>query len=106
MASRLGKIPTTSILLQTSLFSSFSTRRIETLSRYDVATTEASARSARRRCSRNDGMPCDRCHVASAKVEVITRAGSVFLCSHHHQMHRKRDPGAGYQVRAGLSLGL
>ena len=34
---------------------SFSTRRVETPSRYDVATTEASARSARRRCSRNDG---------------------------------------------------
>ena len=32
---------------------SFSTRRVETPSRYDVATTEASARSARRRCSRN-----------------------------------------------------
>src|SRR5689334_5324246 len=34
---------------------SFSTRRVDTPSRYDVATTEASARSARRRCSRNDG---------------------------------------------------
>jgi len=26
--------------------------------------------------------------VASAKAEVITRAGSVFLCSHDHQMDR------------------
>src|SRR4029077_8740423 len=34
---------------------SFSTRRVDTPSRYDVATTEASARSARRRCSRNAG---------------------------------------------------
>ena len=34
---------------------SFSTRRVETPSKYDVATTEASARSARRRCSRNPG---------------------------------------------------
>jgi len=35
---------------------SVSTRRAGTPSRYDVATTtEASARSARRRCSRNDG---------------------------------------------------
>jgi len=51
-------------------------------------------------------VPCDRCHVASAKVEVITRAGSVFLCSHHHKMHRNAILAAGYQVRAGLSLGL
>ncbi len=55
MASRPGKIPTTSVLLRTSLFSIFSTRRIETPSRYHVATTAASARPARRRCSRNDG---------------------------------------------------
>jgi hypothetical protein len=34
---------------------SFSTRRAETPSRQLVATTEASARSARRRCFRNDG---------------------------------------------------
>ena len=34
---------------------SFSTRRVETPSRYDVATTEASARSARRRCSSKPG---------------------------------------------------
>ncbi len=40
------------------------------------------------------------------KVEVITRAGSVLLCSHHHQMHRNAILAGGYQVRAGLSLGL
>ncbi len=51
-------------------------------------------------------MPCDRCHVAPAKVEVITRAGSVLLCSHHHKMHRNAILAAGYQVRAGPSLGL
>ena len=34
---------------------SFSTRRAETPSRYDVATTKAAARPARRRCSRNAG---------------------------------------------------
>ena len=51
-------------------------------------------------------VPCDRCHVASAKVEVITRAGSVFVCSRHHKMHRNAILAAGYQVRAGLSLGL
>ena len=49
-------------------------------------------------------VPCDRCHVASAKVEVITRAGSVCLCSCHHKGHRSAIP-APYQVRAGLSLG-
>ena len=30
---------------------------------------------------------CDRCHVALAKVEVITAAGPVFLCQHHHLEH-------------------
>ena len=51
-------------------------------------------------------MPCDRCHVASAKVEVITCGGSVFVCSRHHQMHRNAILAAGYQVRAGLAPGL
>jgi Lysylphosphatidylglycerol synthase TM region len=51
-------------------------------------------------------VPCDRCHVASAKVEVITRAGSVCLCSRHHQMHRNAILAAGCQVRACLLLGL
>ena len=51
-------------------------------------------------------MPCDRCHVASAKVEVIIRTGSVFVCSRHHKMHHNAILAAGHQVRAGLSLDL
>ncbi len=51
-------------------------------------------------------MPCNRCHVASAKVEVITRTGSVFVCSRHHKMHHKAILAAGHQVRAGLSPDL
>jgi hypothetical protein len=51
-------------------------------------------------------VPCDRCHVASAKVEVITGAGSVFLCSHHHKMHRTAILAAGHRIRAAFSLGL
>ena len=47
---------------------------------------------------------CDRCHVASAKVEVITRAGSVFLCSHHHKKHRDAILAAGHQIKQGSSL--
>jgi len=43
---------------------------------------------------------CDRCHVASAKVEVITGAGSVFLCSHHHTAHRNAILAAGHRIRA------
>jgi len=38
---------------------------------------------------------CDRCHVASAEVEVITGAGSVFLCSHHRKMRRNAILAAG-----------
>jgi hypothetical protein len=49
---------------------------------------------------------CDRCHAAWAKVEVIVGAGSVFLCSHHYQMHRHTILAARYQVRAGFSAGL
>jgi len=45
-------------------------------------------------------VPCDRCHVAWAKVEVITGAGSVFLCSHHHKMHRNTILAAGHRIRA------
>jgi hypothetical protein len=47
-----------------------STRRVETPSRYDVAATEASAASARRRCSRNDGKydPCRSFGIASSIV--------------------------------------
>jgi hypothetical protein len=30
---------------------------------------------------------CDRCHVATAAWEVRTENGSVFLCSHHYNVH-------------------
>jgi hypothetical protein len=43
---------------------------------------------------------CDRCHVALAKIEVITGAGSVFLCSHHCTVHRNAILGAGHQIRS------
>jgi hypothetical protein len=46
-------------------------------------------------------VPCDKCHVARAQVEVITRAGSVFLCSHHHRMHREAILAAGHRIRVG-----
>ncbi len=51
-------------------------------------------------------VPCNRCHVASAKVEVITCTGSVFVCSRHHKMHHNAILAAGHQVRASLSLDL
>ena len=41
---------------------------------------------------------CDRCHVAVAKVEVITGAGSVFLCS-HHTAHVNAILAAGHRIR-------
>jgi hypothetical protein len=44
-------------------------------------------------------VPCDRCLVASAKVEVITGVGSVFLCSHHHTEHRNAILAAGHRIR-------
>ena len=28
-------------------------------------------------------IPCDRCRVAQAQVEVVTAAGPIFLCQHH-----------------------
>ena len=46
----------------------------------------------------------DRCHVALAKVEVITGAGSVFLCSHHHNMHRGAILAVGHRIRAAAAL--
>ena len=45
---------------------------------------------------------CDRCHAAWAKVEVITRAGSVYFCQHHHKMYRHSVIAAGHQIRAVL----
>jgi hypothetical protein len=47
---------------------------------------------------------CDRCQVALAKVEVITGAGSVFLCSHHHKMHRDAILAVGHRIRAAAAL--
>jgi len=47
-------------------------------------------------------VPCDRCHVASAKVEVITGTGSVFLCAHHHEVHRNAILAARYRTRTCL----
>ena len=49
-------------------------------------------------------VPCDQCHVALAKVEVITGAGSVFLCSHHHKMHRDAILAVGYRTREAAAL--
>ena len=45
---------------------------------------------------------CDKCHVASARAEVITRAGSVFLCSHHLNLHHLAIIAAGHRIRLGL----
>ena len=45
-------------------------------------------------------VPCDRCHVAEAQVEVITDAGSVFLCRHHHRQYRDSIVAAGHLIRA------
>jgi len=45
---------------------------------------------------------CDRCHVALAQVEVITDAGPVFLCQHHHLEHRTSIVAAGHQIRRRL----
>ena len=45
---------------------------------------------------------CDRCHAAWAKVEVITSAGSVFFCQHHHKEYRHSVIAAGHQIRAVL----
>ena len=47
---------------------------------------------------------CDRCHAAWAKVEVITSAGSVFFCQHHHKQYRHSVIAAGHQIRAVLGL--
>jgi len=47
---------------------------------------------------------CDRCHAAWAKVEVITSAGSVFFCQHHHKKYRHSVIAAGHQIRTVLGL--
>ena len=48
---------------------------------------------------------CDRCHAAWAKVEVITNAGPVFFCQHHHKEYRHSVIAAGHQIRAVLLTG-
>jgi hypothetical protein len=45
-------------------------------------------------------VPCDRCYVAEAQVEVVTAAGSVFLCQHHHRQYRDSIVAAGHAIRA------
>jgi arginine/lysine/ornithine decarboxylase len=45
-------------------------------------------------------VPCDRCHVAEAQVEVVTNSGSVFLCRHHHRQYRDSIVAAGHLIRA------
>ena len=45
---------------------------------------------------------CDGCHAARARVEVITGAGSIFLCQHHHKKHRSSIIAAGHQIRGRL----
>jgi hypothetical protein len=49
---------------------------------------------------------CDRCHAAWAKVEVITSAGSIFFCQHHHKKYRHSVIAAGHQIRAVLLTGI
>jgi hypothetical protein len=44
-------------------------------------------------------VPCDRCRVAAAQVEVVTDAGPVFLCQHHHKEHRDAIVAAGHLTR-------
>ena len=43
---------------------------------------------------------CDRCRVAEAQVQVVTDAGSVFLCQHHYREHRDAIVAAGHLTRA------
>ena len=53
-------------------------------------------------------VPCDSCRVAQAQVEVVTDAGPVFLCAHHHREHREAIVAAGHPIRAfrpGSGLG-
>jgi hypothetical protein len=45
-------------------------------------------------------VPCDRCRVAEAQVEVVTDAGPVFLCQHHYKEHRDAIVAAGHLARA------
>ena len=44
-------------------------------------------------------VPCDKCQVAEAQVEVVTDAGSIFLCQHHHRQYRDSIVAAGHVIR-------
>jgi hypothetical protein len=50
-------------------------------------------------------LACDRCRVAQAQVEVVTNAGPVFLCQHHHKEHRDSIIAAGYVIRVWPGAG-
>ena len=50
-------------------------------------------------------VPCDRCRVAEAQVEVVTDAGSVFLCHHHHREYRDALVAARHMIRAWRGTG-
>ena len=50
-------------------------------------------------------VPCDRCHVAEAQVEVVTDAGSVFLCQHHYRQHHDAIVAAGHVIHAWPGTG-
>ena len=45
-------------------------------------------------------VPCDKCRVAEAQVEVTTDAGPVFFCQHHYMEHRDAIFAAGHLTRA------
>jgi hypothetical protein len=45
-------------------------------------------------------IPRDRCRVAQAQVEMVTAAGPIFLCQHHHKDHRASIVAAGHLIRA------
>jgi hypothetical protein len=44
-------------------------------------------------------VPCDRCRVAEAQVQVLTGAGPVFLCQHHYRQHHDAIAAAGHLTR-------
>ena len=50
-------------------------------------------------------VPCDRCRVTEAQVEVVTEAGSVFLCQHHYRQHHNAIVAAGHVIRAWPGTG-
>jgi hypothetical protein len=71
--------------------------------RHDLDQPERAPRAVREdipRVSVSPWVPCDRCRVAEAQVEVVTGAGSFFLCQHHHREHRDSIAAAGHVIRA------